>query len=159
YTQNERAIATAKIVNKWQSLAKYNMNRAGAWIGDYAGYISRTSHDAMKIWKADFNDWNAYTLSKLDQGRTFEGIENPGEFMRHVFDDLVSENFGNGHTGMKDPAFTGPGNLGKRLSASRVLHWADADSWMDYQERFGRGTLAEQINHSLYRAGRDQALL
>lgn len=61
--------------------------------------------------------------------------------------------------GFKDPAFTGPGNLAKRLSQDRVLHFRDADSWLDYHQQFGRGTVAENIINNLDHSARATALM
>ncbi len=161
FTGNTQALDAARVINKWQSLAKFNLNRAGAWIGDYAGYITRTTHDGSKMYKSGFLNWRDFVLTKLDQDRTFEGIENRDVYLKSVYDNLITgiHVTEDGGIGMKDPAFTGPGNLAKRLSQSRELHFADADSWMDYQERFGVGTLPTQIETALTRAGKQQALM
>lgn len=161
FTGNEHAIAAAQSINKWQSLAKFNLNRAGAWIGDYAGYITRTTHDPRKMYKAGYQEWKTFILSKLDQSRTFEGVTDENRFLHSVYDNLITGIHVTDaeRVGMKDPAFRGPANLAKKLSQERLLHFADADSWMDYQERFGIGTLPTQIEAALSRAGKQQALM
>jgi hypothetical protein len=190
YTGNSLALQAAKIINKYQSLAKYELNRVGAWIGDYSGYITKTTHDAGKMWREGrdlslsvaqraaqavrgltplesdawreraYAAWKNYTLPKLDHDRTFMGLDTAGveKFMRSVWSGLVTNIHGPG-PGMKDPAFTGPGNLAKKLSEERVLHFADADSWMDYSQKFGTGTWFDQIGRNLLHGGRDFALL
>lgn len=158
YTGNSLALQTAQIVNKYQALAKYTLNRAGAWIGDYSGYITRTTHDAGKLWKAGYDAWREYTLPKLDHDRTFMGVTDADAFMRSVWEGLTTGIHGPS-PGLKDPAFSGPGSLAKRLSEDRVLHFADADSWLDYNQKFGAGHWHEQIEQNLVHAGRDFALL
>jgi hypothetical protein len=159
-TGSREALSIAKIFGRYQDLARDNLNRAGAWIGDYAGYITRTSHDADKIRRAGYADWRSGMAETLDRPRTFEGVEDPEKFMRGVYNALttgvhLTEDF----RGFKDPAFTGPGNLAKRLSQDRVLHFRDADAWLDYNERFGTGTPAEAVLRSLDRAARAEALM
>lgn len=158
YTGNSLALQAAKIVNKYQSLAKFTLNRAGAWIGDYSGYITKTTHDAGKLWRAGYDKWRTFALSKLDHDRTFMGVTDTDAFMRSVWDGLTTGIHGPS-PGLKDPAFSGPGSLAKRLSEERVLHFADADSWMDYNKEFGSGPWHEQIERNLLQAGRDFALL
>ena len=160
-TGNKLAMDTAEAIHRWQSLAKENINAQGGWIGDYAGYISRSTHDGAKMWKAGFAEWRNFILTKLDFDRTFEGVDNPDGFLRSTYDNLYTgiHITDQNTVGMKDPAFTGPGNLARRLSESRDLHFRDADAWLDYQKRFGIGTLADQIWRSLDRSGRDWALM
>lgn len=160
YTGNTVALQAAKIINKYQALAKFTLNRAGAWIGDYSGYITKTTHDPGKLWRAGYEKWRDDTLPKLDHDRTFIGLDADGveKFMRSVWDGLTTGIHGSG-PGMKDAAFSGPGNLAKRMSEERVLHFADADTWMDYNKQYGTGPWHEQIERNLLQAGRDFALL
>lgn len=193
-TGSATALQAANIINKYQALAKYTLNRAGAWIGDYSGYITKTTHDAGKMWRKGldpsaslvgrtmqavrnlspierqafrdqwsdraYKSWRDYTLPKLDHDRTFLGLDSDGveKFMKSVWEGLTTGTHGPG-PGMKDAAFSGPGNLAKRLSEERVLHFADADTWMDYNKEFGVGRWHEQIEGNLIKAGHDFALL
>lgn len=55
------ALKVAEIIKADQDRARAAMNRLGAWIGELPGYISRTTHDAIKIsggfWKgSDLRD-------------------------------------------------------------------------------------------------------
>lgn len=160
-TGNQHAMDIANSIDKYMLWAKGNLNKAGAWIGDYAGYITRTAHDGDKMRRAGFDGWAATIGPLLDEGRTFEGVDNRGNFLRGVYNALVTgvHLSDEGGVGFKDPAFTGPANLAKKLSESRVLHFKDADAWMDYQEKFGTGTMLEQVYGSLGRAAHSQALL
>ena len=160
-TGNKMAQDIAQSVHRFQSLAKENLNRAGAWIGDYAGYITRTSHDADKIRRAGFDAWSQSIMAKLDQAKTFEGVEKPAQMLRSAYDALITgvHLSDDGPVGMKDPAFVGPGNAAKKLSASRTFHFADADGWLAYQREFGSGSLFENVLNSLDRSARQEALM
>lgn len=155
------ALAIARLVRDVQERARDALNRAGAWIGDYQGYISRTAHDPDAIRKAGFAGWRAVMLEKLDQGRTFDGVEDPERFLAHVYHALVTgvHLTEDGSRGFKDPAFTGPGNLAAKLSSERVLHWRDADAWVDYQQRFGIGNPMAAVLGALDRAAQSTALM
>lgn len=160
-TGNKQAQNTAEAIFRWQSLAKSELNGQGAWIGDLPGYISRTTWDPAKLWKADYAQWRQDMMRNLDQAKTFEGSDDPEAFLHAAFDNLRTgiHITDAGRVGLKDPAFTGPSNLAKRLSESRDFHFRDADAWMEMQKKYGIGQLPDQILRSLDRAGSDFALL
>lgn len=167
-TGDPHALAMAKAVHAAQERARVGLNKAGAWIGQYEGYITRTTHDMDRIRRAGYQEWRDYVVDRLDE-RTFENVSAPvgGEanareaFLRSVYDALVSGiHLGEaGYQGFKDPAFKGPANLAKKVSQGRVLHWKDANAWMDYAEKFGTGNLSENVVRSLEHAARHTALM
>ena len=159
-THQAEALKIARIVHEWQTLAKKNLNDAGAWIGDYAGYITRTAHDPDRIRAAGFQAWRDVIEPRLDP-RTFEGVEDRTKFLKNVYDNLVTgvHLTEEGGVQFKDPAFTGPANLAKKVSQARKLHFSDADGWLQYQQRFGNGTVLSSILNSLDRAARSTAIM
>ena len=44
-TKNAQALEIAKIIRKWQKQSMAMLNREGAWIRSYSGYVTRSSHD------------------------------------------------------------------------------------------------------------------
>ncbi len=159
-TGDKHALQIAQAVNKYQRLSVDDLNRAGAWVGEYQGYITRTSHDSDKLRRATYDTWKQAIADKLDP-RTFDGVEDPDKFLHGVYDGLVTgvHLTAEGMQGFKDPAFKGPGNLAKRLSQGRVLHFKDADAWFDYHRQFGTGTLIESVLRSLDHSARHTALM
>ncbi|MFI4979732.1 MAG: hypothetical protein ACHQIO_05240 [Nevskiales bacterium] len=164
-TGSREAQQIAAIFHKYQALARDRLNREGAWIGNYAGYITRTSHDPDLIRRAGFDAWHDAIAPGLDprtfEGDTFAGPEDQRQFLRSTFNALVTgvHLSDEGGVGFKDPAFTGPVNMARSASEGRVLHFRDADAWLDYQKRFGSGTVLEQVLNSYQRAARQEALL
>lgn len=158
---SKEAQAIAEILHRYQALAKQDMNRAGASVGDYAGYIARTAHDPDKIRAAGFDTWRQAILAGLDRDRTFEDVADPGKFLKSVYTALITgvHLTEEGARGFKDPAFTGPGNLAKRLSQERVLHFRDADAWLAYQRQYGESNALAAVMNSLNRAARSTALM
>jgi hypothetical protein len=165
-TGNAQALAISKVVNRYQNLAKADANRAGAAIGDYSGYITRTSHDADKVRSAGFDAWSKDILPKLDP-RTFSdaGVEDAAglaKFMSggwhglatgiHLTEEGAAESW-------KDPGFTGPGNMAARLSEGRVFHFKDADAWLDYNKQYGIGTPLDAVVNGFNRLARSTALM
>jgi hypothetical protein len=159
-TQSEEARKIAAIIHKYQANAKDRLNRAGADIGTVDGYITRQSHDTAKILTAGFEKWRDAILPKLDK-RTFEGVEDIGQFMKSTFDALSSGIHLKppGENSEKLLQFKGPANLAKKISKERSLHFKDADSWYDYNQDFGRGDMMDTIINSFDHSARNIALM
>jgi hypothetical protein len=159
-TGNAQALKMAEIIHGVQQLAKDRLNREGAWVGDYAGYITSTMHDADKIRRAGFEAWRDFIGPRLS-AETFDGVDNREKMLRDTWHALVTGVHMSDRemVGMKDPAFTGPANAAKKASQGRVLHFNNADAWLDYQQRFGHGSLAEQTMGALDRSARQTALM
>ncbi len=155
------ALEIAKTIQRWQDVAKAGLNKAGAWIGDYFGYVTRQTHDANKLWAAGFEQWLKDTYPLLDKGKTLTGVDDPRDFMQRVYNALVTGTHmtPDGLQDMKDPAFTGTGNLAKKLSQSRVLHFQDALSWLSYNDKYGAAPPLDTMLTSLRRAANDTALM
>src|SRR6185369_13801646 len=80
------------------------------------------------------------------------------DFLREAYVGLVSGN--HLKTGDEAPTgFLGPRNVAKKVSAERVLHFKDADSWLAYNRRFGMGSLSEAVVHSLEMAAQNVGLM
>ncbi|HZO15651.1 MAG TPA: hypothetical protein VFB62_20400, partial [Polyangiaceae bacterium] len=63
------AVTVAKIVHKAQEVARADANRAGAWIGKAAGWITRQSHDPWKLVKSGQQGWISAIAPRLDWAR------------------------------------------------------------------------------------------
>lgn len=150
----------AEIIQTYQRRAVDAQNAAGAWIGSYDGYVTRTSHDQERIRRAGFDAWRQAIEPRLDP-RTFDGVADRDDFLRRVYTGLVTgvHLTADGVQGFKDPAFVGPGNLAKRLSQARVLHFTDAAAWFEYHRDFGGRTLAESILTGFEMGARNAALM
>lgn len=160
-TGNKAAKETAAILHVAQEGIRKAQNDAGAWIGKEPGYIVRQAHDQARIRKAGFEAWAGTVGPLLDDLKTFPPGADKQAFLRGVWNNLASgdhlkpESVGS----VKDPAFKGPGNLARRISAERVLHFKDADAWFDYNKAFGTASLAESALHGVKRGAQNAALM
>lgn len=159
-SKSPEAKKIAAVIDKYRRVALARENRAGAWIKPLPGYIVRQSHDMHVIRRAGFREWKAFIETRLD-ARTFEGAD-PEKFLRSAFDAIQSgrhlKSNGEGETDLA-VAFRGPGNLAKRVSEHRVLHFKDADAWFDYNERFGQKSFTESLIADFSRAAQNTALM
>lgn len=175
----------AKIIYDMQEYARMRQNRAGSDIGKLSDYLVANAHDQWKIRNAvdsinrtnifarnnplrkvtdreNYKAWRDYTLKYLNHEKTFADVDNKEEFMRSVYDALVSGQHlkpaseSDGLFG-----FNGPSNLAKKVSKSRLLHWQDAESWDKYNSIFGTGPdgFHEAVVKGLMKSGKDIGML
>lgn len=156
----DQAVEIAKILDKWQEVARVEANRAGGWIGKLDDYGLRQSHNADRIMRAGEEKWKADILPKLDLARMFP--DGPPKDM----DNWLHETFLNITTGVRDAAdsehmaaFKGPGNLAKKLSQERVLHFRNADDAFDYNADYGMGNIRESFVTGMHRSAESTGLM
>ena len=158
----EAAVKIARIVHKYQEVARTDANKAGAWIGKLEGWIVRQSHDPWKIGRSTFAEWAGFLEERLDWSRMEQQlgpIPDRRAFLREVYTALASGVHVQAKGAVNASGFKGPANLAKRMSQERVLHFKDADAWFDYNERFGTGNIREAVFAGLMSAARNTGLM
>lgn len=153
------AVEVAKVIRKWQEVARVDANKAGAWVGKLPGYIVRQSHDMWEIRRAGFEAWKAEILPKLDLQRMAVDVDDVDEYLREVYTGLATGQHLKSTPSEKAGAFKGPANLAKKVSQDRVLHFKDADAWFDYNAKFGAKNLRESLFDGLMRAAESTGLM
>jgi len=160
-TGNRHAAEAARIFGKYQDALRNQLNDAGAWIGRQDHYITRQSHDTLKVRgdgsPAAYAAWREAILPKLDPV-TFRDAADPERMLRDVWNNLAS-GVHTTSTSETLAGFKGPANLAKKVSQERVLIFKDADAWFDYNQQFGRGAVADSIITMLDKGSRDLALM
>jgi hypothetical protein len=167
-TGSVESAAIAKILHKYQELARLDQNRFGAFIRKMDGYIVSQSHDMFRILKAGREAWKARAKGLLDD-RTYDNIGLTGnavldapkidKFLDRVYAELSTGIFHKVDTEAPLIGFKGPANLAKKVSQSRVLHFKDADAWIAYNDEFGTGSLFEAAASGLRHAALTTSLL
>ncbi len=155
-----RAVGIAKVIRKWQEAARHNANRAGAWIGKEAGYITKQSHDSLRIGK-DRDGWMAMMREKADLGRMLSetGADSADELLSSIWDALASGLHLKSVDMSADAARPGLKGMARGVSQERVIHFKSADDWMDYNEAFGGGNLRESVLGSFKNLARATGLM
>jgi hypothetical protein len=146
-------------------------------LGDFRGAALKASRRAFREWRD--------TIRPLLDDRTFEGIE--ARDLDDGFDDAARQLQANGAIDNADDVrevflyrvwfdivsgksealggaddigdFRPPASRARSASKSRVLHFTSPDAWMDYHQRFGRGSLLANVTATLERAARNTALM
>lgn len=154
------AVATAQIVNKWQEFARVQANRAGAWAKKEDNYVTRRSHDQLRIKDAGEKAWMQDAVEWLDWSKTMPDVPftEMSNTLRRLYFDLSTGT----HIKFDDAptvGFTAHESPGKQLSHERVLHFKSAEAEYAYNAKYGQGNLRELIFAGLSRAGRETALM
>lgn len=156
------AADVARAIHRVQETARADANAAGAWIGKLEGWIVSQSHDSARLIAAGFDQWRATIEPRLDWAR-IEAERGPiadkGAWLAETYDNLASGVHLKARGASKTDGFKGPGNLAKKMSQERVLHFRDADAWADYNEQFGRGNLREAVFGGLMGSARNTGLM
>ena len=190
---NPDIIRLAEVLESYSEMIRIKLNDRGANIGKLWGYIVRQSHDpylvrdAAKVlgkkledmddgvdpniktkkdinYNRNYKAWRDFVMEKLDQERTFAGVEDIEEFMQFVYNSLVRNQYlksdGADFTyGSRSTARGTDVAKAAGLSAKRVLHFKTADDWFDYNDLFGVGNLKESFFSGLQTAGRNIGIM
>jgi len=190
---NPDIIRLAETMESYSEMIRVKLNDRGANIGKLWGYIVRQSHDpylvrdAAKVlgknledmddgidpniktkkdinYNRNYKAWRDFVMEKLDQERTFAGVEDQEEFMQFVYNSLVRNQYlksdGADFTyGSRTTARGTDVAKAAGLSAKRVLHFKTADDWFDYNDTFGVGNLKESFFSGLQTAGRNIGIM
>lgn len=142
-TKNADAAKAAKILAKYAEAARIEANRAGANIGRLEGWGGPQSHDEGRLLRAGKDQWVRDVLPALDLERSFgEGVDEAeaAQILSETWETIVTGQ-GLRLTAKEKGQRVGPANLARSLEKHRVLHFRDADSWIAYNDRYGRGNV------------------
>jgi hypothetical protein len=163
---DQKALATAKVYRAVNDAVLEAKQQAGSAVRRLTGYITKQSHDALKIQAAGFEKWFSETIDKLDLDRTFgpgASVDKARSAMEEVFKDIVSGKYDlPASEGVSDEFITVNGrsaNLSAQTSRSRSLHFKDGFNWFDYNQAYGSKNLLESIVSSVNQSSRQAALM
>lgn len=146
-TKNEDAKFVASVFAKGAEVSRTDLNRLGANIGRLDGWAGPQVHDDAKLLKITAKEWADYIAPRLDTNRTFPDAVSDAE-VRHILEDVyttITTGQGTGLGAARKGERVGPANLAKSLGKSRVLHFRDADAWIEYNGKFGHGSIFSSI--------------
>ena len=137
-------------------------NAAGADIGqlDY-GYLPQP-HNAARIVKAGADKWIDNILPKLDRTRYLndDGSVMTDAQMRPMlersYETITTDGLNKLEPGQRGQS---GGRAGKFDNAHREIHFKDADSYLDYMNEFGQGTVFEGMQNHVFGMTKDIAMM
>lgn len=159
-TGNQSAFKIARIAHGIQKSLVGIQNRWGAWITELKNYGFTQTHDRDRLRRDGFQNFRAFVAGlDIDTERTYQGMD-PDKFWSFVYRNLV--------TGVHEKAVhefdpTAPaqvhGSLARRLSESRVIHFANPDSQFKYHQRYGAGRYDDLVRAQIHRGARAISLM
>lgn len=156
------AVTIARAVHKAQEVARADANKAGAWIGKLSGWITRQSHDPWKLVKRGSQAWADAIAPRLDWARMESQhgpIKDRAKWLAETYTNLAGGMHLKAPGAENNTGFKGPGNLGKRMSQERVLHFKSADDWLAYNREYGMGNLRESVFRGLKSSAENTGLM
>jgi len=127
-TNNEKAHILARIFEQENLRVVQEANNAGAAINYNPEHVTIQYHNTVEMKMATENEWIKFTLGLLDERRTFKGFKPDPDNMKEIFRRLTAD---------KEIKAQAGESISDSLSASRVLHFKNADAWLTYNKRFG----------------------
>jgi len=157
-TKDAQALSIAKTIQKWQRMSMAALNREGAWVRSYSGYITRSSHDADAIRAAGPEKWVADTMPRLDLRRTFGTADkqHAQDMLRQMWTPLKNGDHFDYGKPIDEPLHP---NVGRMASATRELHFKSGKDWRAYNEQYGVGNPTHTVVQALSIGARRTALM
>jgi hypothetical protein len=162
----DTGLASAKLIaQQWKDTAEYlrlRANAAGMAIANRKNWNLPQTHNSTLVREAGATEWMNFVRDKLDlekmvnerTGRAFtkEELELA---LRDVHETIAQDGLNKikpGQTGQ-------PASLANRRMDHRFLVFKDADTWMQYQERFGDPDVFNTMMSHIDSMSKDIALL
>lgn len=160
-TGNKIAEQGAKAWTETTESMRTRFNGAGGDVGKLNyGYLPQ-AHDSGRIRLAGVDQWVADTLPTLDRGRylntdgTLMDDAAVTTLLREAWDTLQSD----GLSKLEPGKPTGTGMRANKRSDHRVIHFADADAYLAYQQRYGKGSVFTAMQAHVGGLARDIGLV
>ncbi|MRA02534.1 hypothetical protein F4T82_01895 [Acinetobacter lwoffii] len=138
-------------------------NRAGGDIGKLDDWGLPQTHSLEKIVKAGKQAWVQKAEGLIDTSKyvhedgTYYSQQDIRELLEYSFDTLSSN--GANKTEIGRQSFGGNSKVTSRHSENRVLHFKDAESWMEYQAEFGGMPFVDLVEAHINGLSKDIALV
>lgn len=138
-------------------------NRAGGDIGKLDDWGLPQTHSLEKIVLAGKQAWVQKAEGLIDTSKyvhkdgTYYSQQEIRELLEYSFDTLSSN--GANKTEIGRQSFGGNSKVTSRHSESRVLHFKDAESWMEYQAEFGGMPFVDLVEAHVNGLSKDIALV
>jgi hypothetical protein len=125
-------------------MLRLRRNAAGGDTGKLEGFGLPQSHDARSVADAGFDAWREFILPLLDRQKMIDGrtgMPFSDEALELALRDAHETIASDGWSRRTPGDSRGRGAMAGQRDHSRFLHFASADDWLTYAERFGgKGT-------------------
>jgi hypothetical protein len=155
-----------KIAKDWMELAedmRVEFNKKGGSISKNENWLFPQNHDMRLIKNAGFDEWRKFIINKLDKNKMLDdngkvlSDEQIEESLKYVYETISSGGM-NKAQGLSVPRGLGS-KLSRRGSEQRFLYFKDANSWIAYQNKFGKGDVLTTLSDHIQGRANDIAMV
>ena len=139
--------------------ARIRFNRAGGNIKKNKNWRLPQFHDQLMVSKAKAREWAKYVKDKINPLTDDMGKVLPEEDQLKILEEMHASISTNGANKIEPGRFKVGGKVGNRRQEARVLDFKDADSWLEYQDKFGSKDTFTVLNDHLKGMADDTALM
>lgn len=142
---------------------RVKFNEVGGYIPKNEKFLLPQNHDMKAVSKLTEDEYVAYFDNKLDRSQMVDDAGNVlddeqlEEGLRSVYQTIISGGMN------KAKGFTTPRGLGTKLSRRgserRFIYFKDAESWIAYENEFGKGNILTTITDHIQSKAGDIALV
>ncbi|NAS08150.1 hypothetical protein [Acinetobacter haemolyticus] len=138
-------------------------NRSGGDIGKLDDWGLPQTHSLEKIAKAGKQAWVNFAEQRIDTSKyvhedgSYYSLQEIRDLLDYSYDTLVTN--GANKTEIGRQSFGGNSKVTSRHSESRVLHFKDADAWIEYQADFGGMPFVDLVEAHVNGLSKDIALV
>ncbi len=162
-TGNKVAKQIADEIKVMYDELRVRFNAAGGDIGDLGDDFGfNTIWEGDKLKDAGLQQWLDDALKNIDRSKYVDELGNPlsneqiKEMIAYSFDSITTNGLNKLNVG---EMHQGGGKVTNRMSKSRVLHWKDADAWLDMQQKYGALPFVDLIDSHIDTMAKNIALV
>ena len=164
---NDSGNATAKNISDKMGEVFEGMrerfNRSGGDVGKLDDWALPQTHSAEKMAIVGRDQWVDDAIGAINRDKyvhedgRFYSEDEIRDLLKYSFDSITSNGANKLEIGRQN--FGGNSKVTSRHSESRVLHFKDADTWMDYQEKYGGMQFVDLVEAHVNGLSKDIALV
>lgn len=160
-SRNGRAKKGAQAWKRVSELLRTRFNDAGGDIGYLEDWGLPQHHSMDKVAQASQSEWVGFVVGKLDRNKYIKENGEPmtdaeiGDFLGNAYNTIAT----GGLNKLSDKGLRVSGARANRGSAERQIHFKDAESYLDYQQRFGEKSLWDILVNHIEGISKDIALV
>lgn len=153
----------AKDYNVMMENIRLDFNAVGGSISKNEDWILPQKHDMTRVAKLSEDEWVDYIKPLLDRNKMLDDLGKPlddaqfNEGLRYTYQTITTGGM-NKAQGLSTPRGLGR-KLSRKGSEKRFLYFKDGDSWISYQNKFGRGDIFTTITDHIQDKAGDIALM
>ena len=158
---NPTAKQGAKVWLKTADEMRQRFNRAGGDIGRLVDWLMPQSHDVRLVRNAGGQRWVDFVMQRINRGRYLrdDGLPMNDAQIRDVLSAAWLTISTDGTSDIEPGSAQGTAMRAKKGAEHRVIHFRDADAWLEYHKEFSGRGIYNTITGHVQRLARDISLV